>query len=68
MRRFRKLAESGNLPPLLAKLKEALDRVGDEVVQDAAVVVTLVLYKTLVKNAEVYREWAGWYEMGEGSG
>jgi hypothetical protein len=40
------------------KLKEALDRVGDEAVKDAAVVATLVLYKTLVKNAEVYREWA----------
>jgi hypothetical protein len=59
---LRKLSESGNLPPPLAKLKEALDRVGDEVVQDAAVVAALVLYKTLVKNAEAYGEWAGWYK------
>ncbi len=36
--------------------------VKDEVVQDAAVVATLVLYKTLVKNAEAYGEWAGWYK------
>jgi tetratricopeptide (TPR) repeat protein len=44
---LQELAESGNLPPLLAKLKETLDRVGDEVVQDAAVVAALVFYKTL---------------------
>jgi hypothetical protein len=31
------------------------------VVQDAAVVAALVLYKTLVKNAGVYREWAELY-------
>jgi hypothetical protein len=55
-----KLAESGNLPPPLAKLKEALEY-KDEVVQDAAVVAALVLYKALVKNAKAYREWAGWY-------
>jgi hypothetical protein len=58
---LRKLSESGNLPPPLVKLKEALEY-QDEVVQDAAVVATLVLYKTLVKNAEVYREWAELYK------
>ncbi len=56
-----RLADSPNLPPPLAKLKEALEHVQDEVVQDAVVVAALVLYKTLVKNAEAYREWAGWY-------
>jgi uncharacterized protein involved in tolerance to divalent cations len=59
---LQELAESGNLPPLLAKLKEALDRVGDEVAQDAATVAALVLYKTLINNAEVYREWAELYK------
>jgi hypothetical protein len=58
---LRKLSESGNLPPPLVKLKEALDRVGDEAVKDAAVVATLVLYKTLINNAGVYREWAEVY-------
>ena len=58
---FLKLAESANLPPPLVKLKESLEHVQDEVVQDAAVVAALVLYKTLVKNAEAYGEWAGWY-------
>jgi hypothetical protein len=56
---FLKLSESGNLPKPLVKLKEALEHVQDEAVQDAAVVAALVLYKTLVKNAEAYREWAG---------
>ncbi len=55
---FLKLAESVNLPEPLAELRKALDRVGDEVEKDAAVVAALVLYKTLVKNAGVYREWA----------
>jgi hypothetical protein len=55
------LSKSGNLPPPLVKLKEALENVKDEVVQDAAVVAVLVLYKTLVKNAGVYREWAELY-------
>jgi hypothetical protein len=57
-----RLARSPNLPPPLVKLKEALEHVQDEVVQDAAVVAALVLYKTLVKNAEAYGEWAGWYK------
>jgi len=34
----------------------------DEVEKDAVAVAALVLYKTLVKNAEAYREWAGWYK------
>ncbi len=59
-RPFSKLASLENLPEPLAKLKEALEY-QDEAVQDAAVVATLVLYKTLVKNAEVYREWAEVY-------
>ncbi|MFZ8837713.1 MAG: hypothetical protein ACO2PM_02045 [Pyrobaculum sp.] len=61
-----KLAESANLPPPLVKLKEALEHVQDEVVQDAAVVAALVLYKTLVKNAGVYREWAELYRWARG--
>ncbi len=56
-----KLVESGNLPLPLVKLKEALEHVKDEVKKDAAVVAALVLYKTLVKNAEAYREWAELY-------
>jgi hypothetical protein len=59
---LRKLSESGNLPPPLVKLKEALEHVKDEVEKDAAVVAALVLYKTLINNAGVYREWAGWYK------
>jgi hypothetical protein len=47
------------------KLKEALEY-QDEVVQDAAVVAALVLYKTLVKNAEAYGKWAGWYDWARG--
>jgi hypothetical protein len=61
-----KLAELANLPKPLAKLKEALEHVQDEVVQDAVVVAVLVLYKTLVKNAEAYGEWAGWYKWARG--
>jgi uncharacterized protein YkuJ len=57
-----KLAESGNLPPPLVKLKMALKNVKDEAVKDAAVVAALVLYKTLINNAEAYREWGGWYK------
>jgi hypothetical protein len=56
-----KLAESGNLPEPLVKLKEALEY-KDEVVQDAAVVAALVLYKTLINNAETYGEWAELYK------
>jgi hypothetical protein len=54
-----RLAESANLPRPLVELGNALAGM-DEVVQDAAVVAALVLYKTLVKNAEAYKEWAGW--------
>jgi PaRep2b protein. len=64
---FSKLTSLENLPPPLVELREALKRAEDkakidEVEKDAAVVAALVLYKTLVKNAEAYREWAGWYE------
>jgi hypothetical protein len=65
-RPFLRLADSPNLPPPLVKLKEALEHVQDEVVQDAAVVAALVLYKTLVKNAEAYREWAELYKWARG--
>ncbi len=63
---FLKLAESANLPKHLAELRKALARVEDEVVKDAAVVAALVLYKTLVKNAKAYEEWAGWYKWAMG--
>jgi hypothetical protein len=63
---LRKLSESANLPPPLVKLREALEHVQDEVVQDAAVVAALVLYKTLINNAGAYREWAGWYKWARG--
>ncbi len=62
---LRKLAESGNLPEPLAKLKAKLEY-QDEAVQDAAVVATLVLYKTLINNAGVYREWAELYKWARG--
>ncbi len=55
-----RLAEQANLPKPFVELRKALAS-RDEVVQDAAVVAALVLYKTLVKNAEAYKEWAGWY-------
>jgi hypothetical protein len=58
---LQELARSGNLPPPLVKLKEALEHVKDEVVQDAAVVAALVLYKTLINNAKAYEEWAELY-------
>jgi hypothetical protein len=61
-----RLAESANLPPPLVKLKGALEHIQDEVVQDAAVVTALVLYKTLAKNARAYREWAEWYKWARG--
>jgi hypothetical protein len=57
-----KLSESANLPKPLVELREALKDVKDEAEKDAAVVAALVLYKTLVKNAGAYREWAGWYD------
>jgi len=62
---LRKLSESGNLPPPLAKLKEALEY-QDEAVQDAAVVAALVLYKALINNAEAYGEWAELYKWARG--
>ncbi|MFZ8839251.1 MAG: hypothetical protein ACO2PM_10145, partial [Pyrobaculum sp.] len=62
---FLKPAEQANLPPPLVELRKALAS-RDEVVQDAAVVAALVLYKTLVRNAGVYGEWAGWYEWSRG--
>ncbi len=72
-----KLAEPANLPKLheelgealtepLVKLRKALARVKDEVEKDAAVVAALVLYKTLVKNAWVYGEWAELYKWARG--
>jgi hypothetical protein len=65
-RPFSKLTRLKNLPKPLAELRKALKDVKDEVEKDAAVVATLVLYKTLVKNAEAYREWAGWYKWARG--
>ncbi len=60
---FLKLFETRrDLPPPLVELRKALKDVKDEVLQDAAVVAALVLYKTLVKNAGVYKEWVGWYD------
>jgi hypothetical protein len=63
---LRKLAGQANLPPPLVELRRALARVKDEAERDAAVVAALVLYKTLVKNAEAYREWAEWYKWARG--
>jgi hypothetical protein len=63
---FLKLSESANLPRPLAELRKALARVEGEAEKDAAVVAALVLYKTLVKNAGVYGEWAGWYKWARG--
>ena len=65
-RPYLKLAKSPNLPKPLVELRKALARVRDEAERDAAVVTALVLYKTLVKNAGAYREWAGWYEWARG--
>ncbi|MFZ8807096.1 MAG: hypothetical protein ACO2PN_03205, partial [Pyrobaculum sp.] len=58
---LQELAESGNLPEPLVKLKDALEY-KDEVVQDAAVVATLVLYKALINNTEAYGKWAELYK------
>jgi hypothetical protein len=55
-----------NLPPPLVELRKALKDVKDKVKKDAAVVAALALYKTLVKNAEAYREWAEWYKWARG--
>jgi hypothetical protein len=60
------LSKSTNLPKPLVELREALKDVKDEAEKDAAVVAALVLYKALVKNAGVYREWAGWYDWARG--
>jgi len=57
-----KLAGSANLPKPLAELRRALTRVEGGAEKDAAVVAALVLYKTLVNNAEAYGKWAGWYK------
>jgi hypothetical protein len=40
--------------------------VKDEVERDAAVVAALMLYKTLINNAGVYREWAELYKWARG--
>jgi len=61
---FLKLSESANLP--LVELRKALARVKDEAEKDAAVVAAFVLYKTLVKSAEAYGEWAEWYRWARG--
>ncbi|MFZ8806544.1 MAG: hypothetical protein ACO2PN_00360 [Pyrobaculum sp.] len=55
---FSKLTSLENLPKPLVELRRALKDVKDEVEKDAAVVAVLVLYKTLVKNAKAYEEWA----------
>jgi len=64
---FLKLAGSRrDLPKPLVELRKALVKVEDEVERDAAVAAALVLYKTLVKNAGVYREWAEVYHWAGG--
>ncbi len=60
-RPFSKLTRLENLPKPLVELRRTLKDVKDEVVQDAAVVAALVLYKTLINNAGAYREWAELY-------
>ncbi len=65
-RTFSKLTRLENLPKPLVELRKALTRVENEVEKDAAVVAALVLYKTLMKNAEAYGEWAGWYKWARG--
>jgi hypothetical protein len=61
-RPFSKLTGLKNPPPPLVELRKALMNVKDEAEKGAAVVAALVLYKTLINNARVYREWAGWYK------
>jgi len=63
---LRKLSESGNLPKPLVELRKALTSVEGGAERDAAVVAALVLYKTLVKNAGAYREWAELYRWARG--
>ena len=70
-RPFSKLTRLKNLPKPLVELRKALkDAVDkakiDEVEKDAAVIATLVLYKTLEKNAWVYGEWAELYRWARG--
>jgi len=65
-RPFSKLTSLENLPKPLVELRKALAHVEGEAEKDAAVVAALVLYKTLVKNAGAYREWARWYERARG--
>jgi len=65
-RPFSKLTGLKNLPKPLVELRKALTHVEDEAEKDAAVVVTLVLYKTLIRNAETYREWAEVYRWARG--
>jgi len=65
-RPFSKLTSLKNLPKPLVELRKALTRVKDEVEKDAAVVAALVLYKTLINNAGVYREWAEVYRWARG--
>jgi len=65
-RPFLKLARLANLPPPLAELRKALKGVKGEVERDAAVVVALVLYKTLVNNAGAYGKWAELFEWARG--
>jgi len=70
-RPFSKLTGLKNLPKPLVELRKALkDAVDkakiDEVEKDAAVIATLVLYKTLAKNAWVYGEWAELYRWARG--
>jgi hypothetical protein len=65
-RLFSKLTGLKNLPKPLVELRKALKDVKDEAERDAAVVAALVLYKTLVKNAWVYGEWAELYRWARG--
>jgi hypothetical protein len=65
-RPFSKLAGLKNLPKPLAELRRTLKDVKDEVEKDAAVVAALVLYKTLINNAEAYGEWAELYRWARG--
>jgi hypothetical protein len=65
-RPFSKLTSLKNLPKPLVELRKALTRVKDEAEKDAAVVAALVLYKTLINNAEAYGEWAEVYRWARG--
>jgi len=65
-RPFSKLTSLENLPKPLVELRKALARVEGEAEKDAAVVAALVLYKTLINNAEAYGEWAEVYRWARG--